>query len=81
MDSLSTNVWRLQVISDDCCCVDRRLKEAKEKLHCLQDLVAMVQDSPEAAQHLPDDLDALATSMQQQQQNNSAQVRHERAPF
>ena len=42
----------------------RRLKEAKEKLHRLQDLVAMVQESPETAQHLPDDLDALAAAMQ-----------------
>ena len=42
----------------------RRLKEAKEKLHCLQDLVAMVQEAPEVAEHLPDDLDAFTSSLQ-----------------
>ena len=43
------------------CC--RRLKEAKEKLRRLQELVAMVQQSPDMATSLPDDLAELAASV------------------
>lgn len=38
----------------------RKLKVAKEKLRRLQDLVAMVQQSPDVATALPDDLAELA---------------------
>ncbi|XP_013397504.1 pericentriolar material 1 protein isoform X3 [Lingula anatina] len=41
----------------------KKLKAAKEKLKRLQQLVAMVQQSPEAAQVLPDDLAELAASI------------------
>ena len=46
------------------CPLFRRLKEAKEKLHRLQDLVAMVQSSPDGAQQLPEDLAELAASLE-----------------
>lgn len=41
----------------------RKLKAAKDKLRQLQDLVLKVQDSPDMANALPDDLAELANSI------------------
>lgn len=42
----------------------RKLKEAKGKLKQLQDLVTVVQQSPDAARALPDNLADLAASLE-----------------
>ena len=43
----------------------RKLKAAKEKLRQLQDLVAFVQQSPDAARVLPDNLGDIANSTEE----------------
>ena len=56
----------------------RKLKAAKDKLQQLQDLVAMVQESPDIASSLPDDFAELAVSLSQgetmSQASRSSQV-------
>ncbi|XP_055958711.1 pericentriolar material 1 protein isoform X2 [Patella vulgata] len=51
----------------------RQLKATKEKLQQLQDLVAMVQQSPEMAQTLPDNIVELAGSMEEERGQETRQ--------
>ena len=46
----------------------RKLKQAKEKLKHLQSLVAMVQQAPDTAGDLPDNLAEIAASMEDESQ-------------
>ena len=51
----------------------RKLQAAKQKLRHLQELVAIVQHSPEVAIGLPDDLAELAASWQEELDTSNAE--------